>query len=224
MHSHLIPGIDDGAKTLEDSLHLIRRLKSLGYQKLITTPHIMSEYFPNTPERIRAGLAKVKAALEEAQIDIELEAAAEYYLDDVFMRQLREKAPLMTFGDRYILVELSTFSESINVKEIIFQLKTQGYRPILAHPERYPYYASRIKEFYQIKEMGCQLQANLLSLNGHYGVGPKKMAISLLEADLIDYLGTDLHREKHLDKINSLFQDRRVAKLLKKKHFCNEQL
>lgn len=224
MHSHLIPGIDDGAKTVEDSIKLIRQLTDLGYQKIITTPHIMGEYYPNTPERIKAGLSSVRKALKAAQIEIIIEVAAEYYLDDFFEDLLNAEAPLLTFSGNHLLVECSMLAESANLPEYIFQLKTRGYQPILAHPERYLYYADRLEVFQKIKDIGCSLQVNLLSLAGHYGPQQKKLGIKLLKMGIVDFLGTDLHRESHIPKIQSVFKDRTIRKLVNKTVFQNAAL
>ena len=175
LHSHLIPGIDDGAKTLEDALAMIEQLVNLGYKKIITTPHITGEYYPNNPEIIKSGLEKVKKALKEKDMTIEIQAAAEYYLDDYFEKLLTEDAELLTFSDQRILVEYSMLSEPANGYDLLFQLKTRGYQPILAHPERYLYFEKKIEKFEQIKALGVDLQINLLSLAGYYGKEQKRL-------------------------------------------------
>ena len=224
MHSHLIPGIDDGSKSVEDSLQLIQELMRLGYKKIITTPHIMGEYYPNSPESIKAGLLQVKEALQKENLEIEIQAAAEYYVDDYFRDLLATGDSLLTFSGNHLLIEFSMLGESVNPAELIFDLKTRGYQPVLAHPERYLYYADRFHVFEEAKAQGCKLQVNLLSLAGHYGAGQKKLGIKLIEAGLVDFLGTDLHRESHIQKIQSVFKDRKVRKLLSKGRFQNHIL
>ena len=135
MHSHLIPGIDDGSPDLETSIRLIRGLMDLGYKKIITTPHINADIFPNTPAIIRAGEAEVSGELARQGIDVELHAAAEYLMDDRFVRMLEEGEPLLTLQDKLVLVELSFAVPAMNIKEILFQLQLKGYQPVLAHPE-----------------------------------------------------------------------------------------
>ena len=139
MHSHLIAGIDDGAKTVEDAIEMIKALKKMGFKKIISTPHIFGDYYPNTPENIRSGLITLKAALTDAGVDIELEVAAEYYVDDYFENLLETNVELLSFSDQKILIEFSTFSEPVNIHNTLFTLNTKGYHPILAHPERYLY-------------------------------------------------------------------------------------
>jgi len=214
MHSHLIANIDDGSKSIEDSITMILQLKELGFEKIITTPHITGEYYPNTPEIIRSGLEKLKTKLSEKNISIKIEAAAEYYLDDYFEQLLIEQQELLTFSDNHILVEFSMLMEPANALDLIFQLKTKGYQPILAHPERYLYF--------KIKSLGCDFQVNLLSLGGYYGKAQKQLGIKLLRAGMVDYIGTDLHRESQIKAFT--FLDKEVSQLLIKSNFKNEYL
>jgi tyrosine-protein phosphatase YwqE len=201
MHSHLIPGIDDGAKDMEDSLRLIRGLVDLGYRRLITTPHILSDYYPNTPETIGAGYEAVKKELERLKIPVELHAAAEYLMDDEFIRKLEEGEPLLTLKDKMVLVELSFAVPALNLKEIIFQLQLKGYQPVLAHPERYLYFGANKGWYDQLKEAGCLFQLNLLSIQGYYGKVSLELAQYLIKKKYIDLLGTDLHHERHLENL-----------------------
>ena len=147
MHSHLLPGIDDGAKDLENSIQLIRGMKDLGYQKLITTPHIIWDMYRNTPQIINQKLALIRDAVEQEGIDIEIHAAAEYFLDEHVEELLRKKEPLLTISGNKVLTEFSMAFPSMNIKDILFEMEMQGYQPIIAHPERY-IYLQQNKEFY----------------------------------------------------------------------------
>lgn len=223
MHSHLIPGIDDGAKTMEDSIGMIEKLIGLGYEKIITTPHIFNDYYPNTPEIILSGLKDLKAALAERGMKIEIEAAAEYYVDGFFENLLQTNAQLLTFSDNCLLIEFSTFAEPANALDIIFQLNTRGYQVILAHPERYLYFTKQFEKFEKFKSVGCSLQVNLLSLTGYYGSEQKKLALKLLKAGMVDYLGTDLHKESQIAELMKM--DKKILnKILKKGTFKNSNL
>ncbi len=213
MHSHLIPGIDDGAKTIEDSIELIRTLHGLGFSKLITTPHIMSDYFRNTPEIIYEGLDKVRAALKENNIPIEISAAAEYYIDDGFMRKLEEEK-MMTFGDNYLLVEVSYINPPENVRDILFRAQVLGYKPILAHPERYPFWYRNMDEYQRFHDMGILLQLNLNSLSGYYGLEAKKVAEKLIDLQIVSALGTDLHHAKHGEFLQKTVSEKYLQKVL----------
>ena len=117
MHSHLIPGIDDGSKTMEESIELIRAFKEFGYKKIITTPHIMSDYYKNTPEIINDGLAKLRLELGKQKIEMEINAAAEYYLDFDFSDKIHTEK-LLTFGKNYLLIEVSYLNEPDNIDAI----------------------------------------------------------------------------------------------------------
>lgn len=223
MHSHLIPGIDDGAQNLEESVHLIKGLKAMGYEKIITTPHIYQEYYPNTSGIILNGLEKLKKHLKELEIDIEIEAAAEYFMDEHF-EELLQKDDLLTFGDCHILVEMSFYYEPPKVFDYIFQLCSKGYRPILAHPERYLYYSNNFTQYNEFKERGCLLQMNILSLTGYYGKPVQQNALRLIKEDLVDLIGTDLHKDRQLKGIQDALTNSKLIKLLESKQFLNSLL
>ena len=203
MHSHFIPGIDDGAPDMETSLELIRGLIDLGYKKIITTPHILSDLYPNTPAIIGAGYQEVLAELQRQHISVEFRAAAEYLMDDHFTRMLEEDQPLLTLKDRMVLVELSFAVPTINLKEILFQMQIKGYQPVLAHPERYLYFGGNKGWYDQLKESGCLFQVNLLSLRGYYGKSSLELAQYLVKKKYVDLLGTDMHHIRHLESLRS---------------------
>ena len=204
MHSHLVPGIDDGAPDMATSLELIRGLSALGYRKIITTPHILWEIYPNTPEIINAGMTALKKAVEESQIGVELRAAAEYYMDDHFDQLLKEKLPLLTLKDNMVLVEFSMITAPFDLQDLLFALQIQNYQPVIAHPERYTY-LSRKKEFFDdLKNSGCLFQLNLLALSGHYGASVQELAEYLVKKDYYDFIGTDLHHVRHLQSLQKI--------------------
>lgn len=206
MHSHLLPGIDDGLQELEQTVAFIKELQQLGYSKLICTPHILADLYPNNADTILPKLAMVKAALAEADIDIKVEAAAEYMIDHEFIELIAasKKEDLLTIGSDYILVEMSFLSPSPNIEKVIFDLRIMGLQPILAHPERYNYYHHQFEQYKRIKELGCKLQVNLLSLSGYYGPQVKKIAERLFKNQMADFAGTDMHHEKHLAALKKL--------------------
>ena len=203
IHSHLIPGVDDGAKTLEDSIALIKGLKELGFRKIITTPHVYSDYYPNSSDRLLAGLTTLRNGLKKAGVDIEISCAAEYYMDD-FFEELLEKGDILTLEDNHVLVEMSFFSEAFKLDEYLFKMQVKGYKPILAHPERYTYYLKKFDRLEDLKNRGFKLQLNLLSLTGHYGKEVKDLAIMILNKNLYDFVGTDTHNIGHIEKLKTL--------------------
>jgi tyrosine-protein phosphatase YwqE len=223
MHSHLLPGIDDGAKDMDESLELISKLSAMGYKHLITTPHIMADLYPNTPAIITEKLKEVRKAISNAGIDITLNAAAEYLMDEGF-EPLLEEGELLTLPGKRVLVEMSFISAPPKLEQYLFRLQTKGYRPLLAHPERYLFFRDDFNRYSELKERGCEFQLNLLSLTGYYGKPTRENAVALLKADMIDYLGTDLHHERHAEMLSGALEDRGIAKALKGKTFKNQLL
>ena len=197
MHSHLIPGIDDGAQDMDQTMAMLAKFESLGYKKVVTTPHIMTDSFPNNPEIILSGLEKVKNEIKKVGIEIEIEAAAEYYFDETLMPKIKNKE-LLTFGDNYVLVEFAFHSPPQFLDQLFFELKTHGYRPVIAHFERYLYYLGKIDKAEKWRSEGINIQINLNSLFGQYGPEVQKQAEKLIDEGQFDFVGTDCHRIEHL--------------------------
>lgn len=224
IHSHLIPGIDDGSPDMETSLHFLGQLAELGYKKVVTTPHIMTDFHPNDSTIIRSGLTALRSALKEKGIKIEIEAAAEYFLDTTFEKLLAE-GDILSFGaKKYVLVEMSFIQATPNFEEIIFNLLTKGYTPILAHPERYNYWHDNYKVFPHIHELGCLMQVNIPSLLGYYGKPIKNLSLQLIKSGLIDFLGTDLHHIRHLELFMEGKFNSEMNALVNKYNFKNSSL
>ncbi len=212
LHSHLLPGIDDGAPDMETSLSLIRGLRELGFDKLITTPHVIGDMYPNTPEIIRERLLAVQAGLTETGGSADLQAAAEYFLDDQMAAHVQESKPLLTLSGKYLLCEFSMLSPTMGLKEMIFQLHMQGYQVVLAHPERYVYLEMNKAYFHELKDIGCLFQLNLLSLGSYYGKTVQSLAQYLVKKKYYDFAATDLHNARHLE----LLQDATLGDGLKR--------
>ncbi len=223
MHSHLIPGIDDGVESVNQSLALIREMKDMGYSKLITTPHIQGEIYKNTPEIINEGLEIMRKAVKKEGINIELEAAAEYLLDDKFDDKFKS-GNLMTFGDKYILVELSYFSPHPNLFNFIFDLQIEGYKVILAHPERYSYWFNNFKKYEELKDRGVFFQLNVISLGGYYDVAPRKMAEKLIDASMINFLGSDMHNQNYMNGLQNVRTENYLDKILSSGKILNHKV
>lgn len=204
MHAHLLPGIDDGAADLNDSLELISALADLGYQKLIATPHILWDMYPNTPEIIAARLAEVQADLPASGLQLQLGAAAEYFIDDHFMELVERKEPLLTIGGKMVLVEFSMVTAPYELQQVFFEMQVQGYQPVLAHPERYIYLGRNKAVFEQLHDAGVYFQLNLMSLAGQYGRTAQELANHLLEKGYYQFAGTDLHNVRQLDALRKL--------------------
>ena len=201
MHSHLLPGIDDGSPDTEISTRLIKGLMDLGYKKFITTPHVMQDLYLNSPATIHSAHDFLKESLQTFSVDIR--PAAEYFMDNYFDQLLEKNEPLLTLKDNLVLVEFSFVNPPINVQETLFQMQIKGYQPVLAHPERYTYLL-RNKAFYDtLKNAGCLFQLNLLSLTNYYGKEAADLASYLINKDYINIVGTDLHHERHLEALRN---------------------
>ena len=212
IHSHLIPGIDDGVQSMTESIEMIQGMIDLGIKRIITTPHIMSDYFKNTPDIIRRGLDDVRKELQRQNIDIEIDAAAEYYLDEGFLPKLKSK-DIIAIKDKYLLFEISYINPPDNLHSIIFEINVAGYIPVLAHPERYPFWYNKFEEFQRIKETGALLQLNTNSLTGYYGGGAKAIAEKMIDMNMVDFIGSDLHGQRHLDGLRKVVSEKHLHKI-----------
>lgn len=216
IHSHLLPGIDDGAPTMDHTIGMLRKFEEFGYQKLIMTPHIMSGVYDNNSEIILQKLEDVRKVSRDLDLKLELEASAEYYFDETLFERVRQK-DLLPFHGNHILFEFSFRNQPSQVEELVFDLKSAGYQPVLAHFERYMYYHPSIEVARSLRERGCYIQVNLNSFTGHYGPDVKNQAIRLLKAGLIDILGSDCHRIQHLELLESSLKDAVFHQLLELK-------
>lgn len=223
VHSHFIPAVDDGSKSVENSVEMIRHFYNQGYKKVITTPHIMGDFYRNTPENILGGLEKVKHQLKVEGMQIEMGAAAEYYIDYDF-EQMIGRDKLLTFGDNYILVEISYVNEPDNLDRILFKLQTAGYKVVLAHPERYPFWFNTHQVFQTLSEKGIFLQLNINSLTGYYGPQTKKIAEMLIDKQIVRFLGSDCHHMGHVDLMKQVVYSPHLKKLIESGNLLNSTL
>jgi len=224
MHSHLLPGIDDGSPDMETSLKLIKGMMGMGYTKLVTTPHIMWDMYKNTSEIILQKLELVRDAVKAEGLNVEINAAAEYFLDDHVHGLVKNNEPLLTIGGNMVLVEFSLAYPSHSLKDILFDMQMQNYQPVIAHPERY-IYLEKNKDFYEeLKDIGCLFQLNLLSLSGYYGKSPQILAEHLIKKGYYDLIGTDLHGFRHLEALNNPVILTPIAKLIESGKIKNQEL
>ncbi len=196
IHSHFIPAIDDGSPNMETTIRLLQQMQKLGFSKVITSPHVMSDLYKNSSEIILKGLAMVRAELKVQNIHIEVDAVAEYYLDYEFEKKIGEER-LLTFGDNYLLVELSFVEPPKNLFDIIFRLQLEGYKVVLAHPERYHYF--RMQDYKNLVNREVFLQINWLSLIGYYSLQIKHKTEKLISQDMVSFVGTDCHNMNHAE-------------------------
>lgn len=218
IHSHVLPGIDDGAKTLEDSQFLLNEMEKLGFTKVITTPHTMNNIWDNTPNTIQNALTLVESQLN---LPFEIQAASEYLLDESVITKAKNKA-LLSLKNNFVLVELSYLNAPIQLYDFLYQLQLCGYHVVLAHPERYSYFHSNKKEYQKLKKAGCLFQLNLLSTVGYYGKDVADIANYLLKKDLYDFTGSDIHHKNHIkafqNKITGNNGDK-ITEIMKKNAF-----
>ncbi|MBL0153104.1 MAG: hypothetical protein IPP93_06320 [Chitinophagaceae bacterium] len=224
MHSHLIPGIDDGSPDPDTSVSLIKGMMEQGYKRFIATPHIMWDMRRNTRDIILRQRDVLRDSLKEAGMDVQVDAAAEYFLDDYVEGLLEKNEPLLTISGSMVLVEFSMAQPSMSLKKILFDMQMQGYQPVIAHPERYVY-LDKQKDFYdELKNDGCYFQLNLMSLGGYYGKTVQELAQYLLKKGYYDLAGTDLHNIRHLDALRNPQITAGLAKLVGQGHLLNTKL
>lgn len=199
IHSHLLPGIDDGSKDNNNSLELVNSLKGYGFGQFITTPHVLTGVYNNTREGIMSIEAATKDFLTGQGITHPFKAAAEYLMDDTFLNLVTNGSPLLTLKENHVLVEMSYINPPMQLYDCIYELQLAGYTPVLAHPERYMFYHFKPEEYAKLKRVGCKFQLNLLSVTGYYGKPVFEIAQKLLNENMIDFTGSDTHHERHTE-------------------------
>lgn len=197
-HSHILPGVDDGLGGVADSLEALREYGALGIREVWLTPHVMED-MPNTTEGLRERFAELRAAYDGP---VELHLAAEYMMDSLLEERLRS-GDLLPIGSegRHLLVETSYFNPPARLGDILDSVRSSGYYPVLAHPERYLY--MDMKDYDVLTASGAILQLNLPSLTGMYGSAVRKRALRLLRTGCYTLAGTDLHRIRQVGRLSS---------------------
>jgi protein-tyrosine phosphatase len=203
IHSHLLPGIDDGAQTIDDTIYLIKELNKIGISNFITTPHIFSGFWDNSKNSIETRAQDTIINLNKNNINYPIKAASEYLMDDHFV-SLFKKGEILTLKENYVLVEMSYINAPIQLYDIIFDMQIAGYKPVLAHPERYQFYHKNFNEYIKLKNAGCLFQINLLSVVGYYGNEVAETAEKLLNQGMIDFVGSDVHHKKHIESFDKV--------------------
>lgn len=213
IHNHILPGIDDGAKTVEDSINLIKAFSEIGIEKFIATPHIMDNYYPNNFQTINKSLVLVKNELiKEGMTQVSIEAAAEHMIDGNF-ENILNKSEIMPIKKSYLLIEMSYLQPSLNFSEMVQKIGEKNYFPILAHPERY-LYLHQSSKYEHYKNNGVLFQINLLSLGNYYGKEVTEIAQKLLSKNLIDFAGTDIHNQKQMEALKKIKISNKIANQL----------
>jgi tyrosine-protein phosphatase YwqE len=222
LHSHLLPGIDDGVKSFDESLELLKQLEKIGFSKLILTPHIMQHRFPNRKKNIIEVFTKLQSEVNKSGLKLSLDIAAEYYYDEYFLESIENKE-LITFGDNYVLFELSYTVKPLMLEQSVEKLLRGGYKPILAHPERYAYYRT-LDDYRRVKEMGLLFQVNAISMGNFYGKSIKKSVEMLINAGMADFIGSDIHSQKYLDTFENVLASSLYIQCMNKNKIKNNDL
>ncbi|PJB11996.1 MAG: histidinol phosphatase [Flavobacteriales bacterium CG_4_9_14_3_um_filter_40_17] len=213
IHNHILPGIDDGAKTFADSLKMLEAYSKYQITQIVATPHIIQGVWPNDENSITAAYNQLLSKLNDSVYsDFTIRYAAEYMMDEGFLTLVKQKA-LLPIKDNMVLLEMSYFNPPLNLKELLFEVQLQGYVPILAHPERYFSYHSQFDAYLKLKQAGCLFQLNLLSLIGFYGLPSQKAALKILDKGLYDFAGTDAHKAEHLKLLKNIKKNSIIKKL-----------
>jgi len=211
MHSHILPGIDDGAQNPQESIFLIKQMMEVGIKKFIATPHIMVDYYRNNADSINNALTILKAELVKENIEVEVQAAAEHYFDETFEKRIDDDK-LMIMGDNYVLFEFSFINQPVNTIPVVQKLIDKGLKPILAHPERYPY--MDLEQFRNLHDWGVDFQINTISLTGYYGLGARKIAEQLIDNQLVNFISSDMHHPRHAEAFKNALRMPYLEKLL----------
>lgn len=220
MHSHLIPAVDDGVQTPEQSYQLITGLQELGFSHLFTTPHSMKDMYPNSLESLETGFNKIKKVIPAG---MGMDYSSEYFLDQLFSENLAA-GTLRTLPGNRLLVEFSMISRTADLEQHLFNIQLKEYQVVLAHPERYLFFHRDLKSYASLKDMGIEFQINALSLMGYYGKNIRTIAEKLISEKMIDFIGTDIHHQNHLEALRKVPNSRAFQELLKSGVLKNELL
>ena len=223
IHSHILPGLDDGAANPDKSLEMLKRMAELGYERMVATPHVMVDGYKNSTSHILSSIERLRDSAAAFSIGIELDTAAEYYMDEELSRRL-ESGDILTIGAEYLLFETSFFCEPLNLHEMIYEITMRGYRPLMAHPERYRY-INDIQDFYgRLREAGVSFQVNINSFGGYYGSDAKEKAYYLSENGMVDFLGSDIHGTGQIDYMSDILSKGVLESVISKNKILNDTL
>jgi len=215
IHCHIIPGVDDGAPDITSSLFLLEQMADWGLKRVFASPHSTQDNFENTPQTLAQPFADLKDEAAKAGLALEIHHHMEYRLDEFFMCQL-EADNIVCLPGKFLLIENSFAIEPWGLENIVYDLMSRGYKPVLAHPERYQYYSGRHRNRYtELHNLGLYFQINLLSLAGHYGKLERETALYLLKNNMVQFVGTDLHRTSHVESIRKYLRSSNYLKDLK---------
>ena len=215
VHSHILPGVDHGSQSIDESIEMLKAEFDMGITKVMCTSHVTAETFENTPETLTASYKTLKQAVEEEGLPVEIYVSAEYRIDEYWTSEY-EAGHLLPLPGNRILLENSFAQELIGIDNLMFDLQVKGYIPILAHPERYHYYNDRRDRYKTLHNASVRFQVNLLSLAGYFGNGSRDRAVWLIQNGLCDMLGSDMHNMDHAKIIKEYIGSKDWRKLCEK--------
>ena len=222
-HSHLIPSVDDGVQSIEDTAAILQVLYNHGYKKIFTSPHIMGEKYTNRKSDLLERLELIRQHDLVKEIPIDIDVIAEYLLDEQFEDLLKDN-DFLTIQDKYILIETSMNCDFPFVRDYVYELRKKGYKPILAHPERYRYIHSEkdaLEVYQNMLDWGIEFQLNLFSLVGIFGAEARKTAEMLIDNELYTYACSDIHRPSQLVHFEELKQNKYLHSMLETNQINN---
>ena len=224
IHAHLLPGIDDGVQDIKESIETVEQFVNCGFTKLIQTPHFASDYFKNSNNKILSKLKVLQEAVKQHNIPVTIEAAAEYYFDYNFKEMVDQKEELLTFGNNYVLIEFSSSFLPEKFFDVFFTLQTNGYRPVLAHPERYGYFAADFNIYEKILDKGVLFQLSLNSLVDGYGKQVTKTSQEMIKHNMYSFAGSDCHGMYDFLLLKNVLSDKWFQKLVDSGRLLNKTL
>ena len=215
VHSHILPGVDHGSQSVEESLEMLQAQLDMGISHVMCTSHVTAETFENTPESLTAAYEELKNAIAREGLPINIYVSAEYRIDEYWTQEY-EAGHLLPLPGNHVLLENSFAQELIGIDNMMFDLQVKGYRPILAHHERYRYYNDRRDRYKTLHNASVKFQINILSLAGYFGKGARERALWLIQNNLCDMLGSDMHNMEHAQIIMDYIGSKDWRKLCEK--------
>lgn len=222
IHSHFIPGIDDGSKSMEESIFLLKQMEEFGYKKVITTPHVYYDSFLEGIEVLDQKVEELKVNAKFNGIKLQIEVGGEYLLDDDISDRIKNKQ-IKTFSDNFVLIEFPMTNQPMGYEKWLFDLQLAGYNIILAHPERFLYFYEDKKQYFSLKDRGIYFQMNIGSISGYYGNKVKDVAEYLIKENMIDLVGSDCHGQRHIDAIKRALRSPILKQLIESGKLINNK-
>lgn len=220
-HNHIIFDVDDGAQDIEQSIKMLKEAQEAGITDVILTPHYMEEYYEVGTKAIAKRMEIINQEIEKNNINIKLHQSNEVYITSNIINLLKNERVSTVAGSKYVLMETPMLQVPMNFRQIIYDLKSNGYIPVIAHPERYEYIQKNPQIVYDLIQDGVLFQSNIGSIIGIYGNDAKKTVKKLLKHKMVHFIGTDTHRpnsiypkvEKALKKLNKIVPEDELEKI-----------